>query len=216
MKIRSVEFAGAVAAPDAAPPGPLPQVAFSGRSNVGKSSLINTLLQRTRRKIAQVSGEPGKTRTINFYRVNDRFFLVDLPGFGYARVSRSRRKEWRRLVEGYLRRRRKLAGVVHLVDARHPPTRTDLEVMEFLGSVGLPVLVVLTKIDKLPRSRREGAVERAARILQVEPDQVLPFSARTGEGREELLEALEALLESTPEAAVEGEAAPEGRKEASP
>lgn len=194
MKIRQVEYAGTVATPDGPRPGDLPQVAFSGRSNVGKSSLINALLQRTRSKLAHVSATPGKTRALNFYRVNDRFFLVDLPGFGYARVPSAVREQWRKLIEGYLARERALKGVVHLVDARHGPMKSDLQMLEYLGTLEVPVLVVLTKIDKLKASQRAKALDGAMRVLCLDPEQVLPFSSRTGEGREALLEALRSLL----------------------
>lgn len=194
MKISTVEYAGTVATPDGPLPGDLPQVAFSGRSNVGKSSLINTLLRRTRSKIARVSSTPGKTQAVNFYVVNGRFYLVDLPGFGYARVPKGMRDAWRRLVEGYLARSEGLRGVVHLVDSRHEPTDLDLEMMDYLARLGVPALIVLTKIDKLNRSGREQAVERAAATLGVDRDQVLPFSSKSGEGRDVLLEALGELI----------------------
>ncbi len=195
MIIRSVEFAGAVATPGGPLPGNLPQVAFSGRSNVGKSSLINVILGRTRKKMAHVSSKPGKTQTLNFYRVNERFYLVDLPGFGYAKAPKAVREGWRGLVEWYLGREGELRGVVHLVDGRHPPSRLDLEMMEMLGGFGLPTLVLLTKIDRVPKGKRERTLEVAAGELGLDPDQVLLFSSRTGEGREDLLAALDDLLD---------------------
>ncbi|MDX1567046.1 MAG: ribosome biogenesis GTP-binding protein YihA/YsxC [Longimicrobiales bacterium] len=198
MKIRSVEFIRSVADPEGDIPTDLPQVAFSGRSNVGKSSLINRLLRRHKSKIAHVSTRPGKTRTLNFFRVNDRFYLVDLPGYGYAEVPEAMRESWRRLIEGYLEGSRGPRGVVHLVDARHDPTSLDVQMVEYLAGVGIPTLVVLTKIDKLKRSERVKVVENAAEKLSVDPDQVLPFSSKTGEGREALLDALDALLEADP------------------
>jgi GTP-binding protein len=191
-----VEFAGSVGSPDQPLPGNLPQVAFSGRSNVGKSSLINVLLGRTRKKLAHVSSKPGKTRTVNFYRVNDRFFLVDLPGFGYAKTSGSVREEWRRLVEWYLSRPQGLMGVVHLVDGRHPPFPPDREMMEYLGELGVPALVVLTKIDRVGKSKRPQALDTAGRDLGLDPEQLLAFSSRTKEGRDTLLAALDHLLPS--------------------
>jgi GTP-binding protein len=195
MKIRQVEYAGTVATPDGPRPGTLPQVAFSGRSNVGKSSLINALLQRTRSKLAHVSATPGKTRALNFYRVNDRFFLVDLPGFGYARVPTATREQWRSLIEGYLARETELKGVVHLVDARHGPQKSDLQMIEYLATLDVPVLVVLTKIDKLKASERKKAIDSATAELNLDAEQILPFSSRTGEGRDALLEAVASLLE---------------------
>ncbi|MGW8267994.1 MAG: ribosome biogenesis GTP-binding protein YihA/YsxC [Longimicrobiales bacterium] len=194
MIIRSVEFAGAVATTGGPIPGDLPQVAFSGRSNVGKSSLINVLLQRTRKKVAHVSARPGKTQTLNFYRVNDRFFLVDLPGFGYAKAPGPVREGWRKMVEWYLSEGDSLRGVVHLVDGRRPPTPLDLEMMEYLGEVGVPALVVLTKMDRVPKGKHQRTVESAAEALHLEPEQLLLFSSKTREGRDLLLEALEDLL----------------------
>jgi len=192
--IRSVEFAGSVASPKNPLPGELPQVAFSGRSNVGKSSLINVLLGRTRKKMAHVSSKPGKTQMLNFYRVNDRFFLVDLPGFGYARAPGPVRDSWRRLVEWYISRPEGIHGVVHLVDGRHPPSKLDQEMMEYLGGVGVPTLVILTKIDRVPKGKREKTVEVAASELNLDPEQLLSFSSKTGEGRDSLLAALDDLL----------------------
>ncbi len=194
MEVRTVEFAGSLFDPGAPVPGDLPQVAFSGRSNVGKSSLINVLLRRTRKKLARVSATPGKTRSLNFYLVNDRFFLVDLPGFGFAWASSRVRQSWRVLVEDYLIGEPKLRGVVHLVDARRDPTTTDFEMVEFLATRGLPTLVVLTKMDKLKRMAREGSVAAAVERLNIDEDQVLSFSSKTGEGRDELLTALDDLI----------------------
>lgn len=194
MNIRTVEFAGAVATAGGPLPGTLPQVAFSGRSNVGKSSLINVVLARTRKKVAHVSSKPGKTQTLNFYLVNEEFFLVDLPGFGYAKAPDPVRESWKRMVDWYLARGGELRGVVHLVDGRHPPSKLDREFMELLGGIGLPTLVILTKIDRVPKGKRQGALEAAARELGIDPDQLLPFSSKTGEGREDLLAALDELL----------------------
>lgn len=194
MLIRSVEYVGTVARPGQRPPGELPQIAFSGRSNVGKSSLINTLLGRSRSKLARVSATPGKTQALNYYRVNERFFLVDLPGYGYSRVPEPIRDAWQKLIDWYVRESGMVRGVVHLVDARHPPTPHDVTMMAYLAEVGVPSLVVLTKMDKLKRSERSRAIARAASDLAVADEQLVPFSARTGEGREALLGALEALL----------------------
>ncbi len=201
MKIKSVEYAGTIVHPGGEPPGSLPQVAFSGRSNVGKSSLINTLLRRTRKKIARVSGTPGKTQALNFYRVNDDFFLVDLPGFGYARVPDATRDAWAGLIEWYLAESGQVRGVVHLVDARHEPTKHDRRMVGYLAEVGLPTLVVLTKTDKLKRTERERSLARALATLDLDESQLLPFSSKTGEGRETLLEALDGLIGSGEDAA---------------
>ena len=194
MIIKTVDFAGSVASPKNPLPGNLPQVAFSGRSNVGKSSLINVLLRRTRKKVAHVSSKPGKTQMLNFYRVNDRFFLVDLPGFGYAKAPGPVRDSWKRLVEWYLSRDEGPCGVVHLVDGRHPPFPQDQEMMEYLGEIATPALVVLTKMDRVSHSKREKTVQVAAKELGLDPEQLLPFSSKTGEGRDSLLAALDELL----------------------
>ncbi len=194
MKVRVVEFAASLYVPGEPVPEELPQVAFSGRSNVGKSSLVNVLLKRTRKKLARVSGEPGKTQSLNFYRVNDHFFLVDLPGFGYAKVSAKVRASWKTLIEQYLEGERMLRGVVHLVDARHEPTATDRQMVSYLAERKLPTLVVLTKMDKLKKAQRQRAVATAMEQLGLDEDQLLPFSAKTGEGREDLLDALEGLV----------------------
>jgi GTP-binding protein len=201
LKLKSVEFAGAIARPGQDPPGTLPQVAFAGRSNVGKSSLINRLLERHRKEIARVSSSPGKTQEINFYRVraeldgvDDDFFLVDLPGYGFARAPKAVREAWRPLIQSYLGRNDELLGVVQLIDARHDPTPDDLQMIEYLSSIEMPTLFVLTKMDKLKNTDRARRLEKAPQQLGIDAEQVLPFSSTTGEGRDLLLESLEHLL----------------------
>ncbi len=203
MIIKSVEFAGAIGAPGGRhPPGALPQVAVSGRSNVGKSSLINTLLGRTRSRVARVSATPGKTREINFYRVRAgsaagaelAFDLVDLPGYGYARVPAELRGAWRPLIEGYLGKSRELRGVVQLLDIRHGPTPDDRKMLDYLASLRAPTVFALTKADKLARAERARQVARITRELGADAEQVVPVSTLSGEGRAELLDALEALI----------------------
>lgn len=199
MVIRSVEFAGSVVQPGREPPSKLPQIAFAGRSNVGKSSLINRLLGRPRRRVARVSASPGKTQALNFYEVNGSFYLVDLPGSGYARAPRAVRDAWSVLVRRFLSDSRELRGVVYLVDSRHPPTAGDREFVGYLAETGAPTLIALTKVDKLKaRVREAGIVRPAALELGVSEEQVVESSARTGEGADELLAALEALLEEGP------------------
>jgi len=193
--IRSLEFVGSVVEPSQPLPGDLPQVAFSGRSNVGKSSLINCLLERTRKKIARVSSQPGKTRSLNFYEVNGAFYLVDLPGYGYAKVPGPVRDSWKALVDGYLKREDGPKGVVHLVDSRYAPKKSDCAMIEFLAALSLPTLVVLTKIDKINKQAREVSAERARSDLEIDEDQLIQFSVKTRTGRDELLDALEGLLD---------------------
>lgn len=215
MKIHSVEFAGAIgqvgqAQPEAA--RGVAQVAFSGRSNVGKSSLINRLLGRTRTAIARVSAQPGKTQEINFYQVRtDRgeFFLVDLPGYGYAKVPQALRAKWQPLIHGFLSSSEELRGVVQLIDIRTGPTPDDLRSIEYLAELGAPVLFALTKADKLKRMKRDEAHRKVIAELGADPEQVVLFSALSGEGRDALLDSLEALLFPEDEAE-EAEAAEPG------
>lgn len=170
----------------------LPEIAFAGRSNVGKSSLINRLVNR--KKLARVSNTPGRTREINFFDVNGEFVLADLPGYGFARISREQRAAWRPLIEGYLRGSPTLKGVVQLLDVRHHPSDDDLQMLDFLAQVGTPTIVVATKIDKLRTAERGPRVEALAREAGVELEQLIPFSAETGEGRDELAEAIVGLV----------------------
>ena len=170
------------------PEATLPEVAFAGRSNVGKSSLLNRLVRR--KAFARVSRTPGRTREINFFRVNDRFVLVDLPGYGYARISKERKAAWRPMIESYLRLSPELRGIVQLLDVRREPSGEDAEMLDFLADVGVPVVVVVTKIDKLTRSAGAERVAEIARSLLLDPEQVIPFSAVTGEGRDDLASAV--------------------------
>ncbi|MFL5550590.1 MAG: ribosome biogenesis GTP-binding protein YihA/YsxC [Gemmatimonadaceae bacterium] len=194
LVIRSLEFIGPMATPTGwRPESKWPEVAFAGRSNVGKSSLLNKLVRRKR--FARVSNTPGRTREVNFFLVNDRFVLVDLPGYGYARISKERRAEWKPLIEGYLRSSKELRGIVQLLDVRHDPTDDDRQMLAFLASVGVPTMFALTKIDKLTANQRKARIAALLDLLEVSEDQVIPFSAVTGEGRDELAEAVVALVE---------------------
>jgi GTP-binding protein len=193
LVIRSLEFLGGMASVGGwRPPAELPEVAFAGRSNVGKSSLLNKLVHR--KKIARVSNTPGRTREVNFFKVNGTFVLVDLPGYGYARVSKERRAEWRPLIESYLRSTDQLRGVVQLLDSRHDATGDDLQMLNYLGEVGVPTIIVLTKIDKVAPKERQQRRAHIAAAIGADDDQVIAFSATTGEGRNELAEAIESLL----------------------
>jgi GTP-binding protein len=193
LVIRRLEFLGGQASVTGwKPVSALPEISFSGRSNVGKSSLLNSLVSR--KALARVSATPGKTREINFFRVNDAFHLVDLPGYGYARVSKTARQAWRPLIEGYLQTSQHLRGVVQLVDARHAPSPDDLRMMDFLASLGVPTIVVATKVDKLGRAERVPTLANLAAQLGIEDEQLIPFSARTGEGRDDLAQAVVSVL----------------------
>ena len=194
LVIRSLEFLGPMASADGwRPSNELPEVAFAGRSNVGKSSLLNRLVRR--KAFARVSNTPGRTREINFFKVNDRFVLVDLPGYGYAQISKARKAEWLPLIEGYLRHAPTLRGVVQLLDVRHAASNDDLQMLDFLADVGVPTIVVLTKIDKLRARELPERVRALATELQLDEEQMIPFSATTNAGRDELAQAVVALVE---------------------
>ena len=197
LVIRKLEFLGGMAAASGwRPESDLPEIAFAGRSNVGKSSLLNKLVGR--RSLARVSRTPGRTREINFFRVNDLFVLADLPGYGYARISKERKAEWRPLLEMYLAKTPRLAGVVQLLDMRREPSEDDRAMLDFLAEVEVPTIVALTKTDKLSKAAARERPGEIARALALETEQIIPFSAQTEEGRVELLEAITTLLGVVP------------------
>jgi GTP-binding protein len=193
LVIRHLEYLGPMATQEGwRPENALPEVAFVGRSNVGKSSLLNRLMRR--KAFARVSNTPGRTREIHFFNVNHQFVLADLPGYGYARISKARKAEWRPLIEGYLKGSPVLRGVVQLLDVRHDPTEDDFVMMDFLADLGVPTIVALTKIDKLTKRQAAERVQSLSTRLGLDADQTVPFSAHTGEGRDDLAAALMSLL----------------------
>ena len=193
LVIKSIEFLGPMATKGGwRPPVDLPEIAFAGRSNVGKSSLLNRMMRR--KSFARVSNTPGRTREINFFKVNETFVLADLPGYGYARISKARKAEWQPLIEGYLSESAVLGGVILLLDPRHDPTDDDRTMLDFLAELGVPTIVAATKIDKLKPLAAVERVRVLAERVGLDPDQIVPFSARTGEGRDELATALVELL----------------------
>lgn len=189
MKLRNVEFVSSATAPKHYPPADRPELAFAGRSNVGKSSLLNALLNR--KKLARTSKTPGRTRLINFFNVNDAMYLVDLPGYGYAKVSKSERKAWGVMLERYVRERENLVAVVVLLDIRRTPTGEDKQLFEALEHFGLECVVVLTKSDKLSKSQRFTRRSKVAKELGMKASRLVVFSSVTGEGRESLWRLLE-------------------------
>jgi GTP-binding protein len=192
--IRNLEFLGGMSERGGwRPPSDLPEIAFAGRSNVGKSSLLNTLVRR--KSFARVSRTPGRTREINFFRVNNGFLLVDLPGYGYARISKEKKSEWRPLIAAYLKRTSQLRGIVLLLDIRREPTDDDRAMLDFLAEVEVPTIVALTKTDKLSKAAAHARAAEISKALALDADQVIPFSAVTGAGRVELLEAIVQLVE---------------------
>ena len=192
MKITSAEFLKSVYPKDDYPPARYPEVAFAGRSNVGKSSLINTLVNR--KGLARISSTPGKTQSINFYLVNRSICLVDLPGYGYAKVPKQMRKQWSPLIEDYCRKRKNLRGVVIIIDARIGPTPLDISLIQWLRGLSLPALIVLTKADKLSKNKMAQAMRQTAAILSLDPEQICLFSAHTGQRKKELWQGIMHLL----------------------
>ena len=172
----------------------VPEIAFAGRSNVGKSSLLNLLTNR--KSLARVSGAPGKTRTINFYRINDEFRIVDLPGYGYAKISKSIYENWGDMMEEYFQNRQGLKKVVQLVDIRHAPSALDVQMYEYLRHYGLDGLVVATKADKVSRNEMQKCMKTIRQTLKLGPDDlVIPVSALKRQGHDNLLAEIEKLLE---------------------
>ena len=193
MKITKSDIEAVAVKPSQYPPDNLKEIAFAGRSNVGKSSLLNLLTGR--KKLAKVSGSPGKTRTINFYLINDAFRIVDLPGYGYAKVSKSMSQEWGGMIEQYLQTRQNLLKVVQLVDIRHEPSKQDVEMYEYLRYYGLDGIVVATKADKVSRNQIPKQIKQIRKTLTLgEDDIVTPVSALKRTGYEELLDVIEGLL----------------------
>lgn len=193
MKIVSAEFLASAIAPGQYPRRPLPEIAFAGRSNVGKSSLINTLVHR--KSLVKTSATPGKTQAINFFVVNQHFVLVDLPGYGYAKVPRAVQANWRPMIETYLRERATLRAVVHIVDLRHPPTEQDRQLRVWLLHHRHMTITVATKADQVARSQRATCVEVIRQGLALAPEEsLLLFSSQSREGRFPLWGCLETLL----------------------
>lgn len=170
------------------------EVAFAGKSNVGKSSLINALMNR--KSLARTSAQPGKTQTINFYNINDELYFVDLPGYGYARANESVKAKWGKMIEDYLHRSQKLQAVFLLIDIRHEPSANDRNMYEWITAHGFHPIIIATKLDKINRSQVAKQVKMIKQSLHVLPGTLLiPFSAQTKQGREEIYELLDSLLE---------------------
>lgn len=170
-----------------------PEVAFAGKSNVGKSSLINALMQR--KALARTSAQPGKTQTINFYNINNVMYLVDLPGYGYARAAQSEKEKWGQMIENYLHQSRQLRAVFLLIDIRHAPSANDKQMYDWILYQGYDPIIIATKLDKINRSQVAKQVKLIRTELGVKPGtQILPFSAQTKQGREEIWELMETLV----------------------
>jgi len=193
MKINEAELKAAAYSEKDFPPWEYPEISFIGRSNVGKSSLLNSLIGR--KNLARISSTPGKTRGLYFYLLNKKICFVDLPGYGYAKVSKKERERWAPIIEDYLANRPNFRGCLHLIDSRHEPTEDDKLMSDWLRVHTIPTITVATKADKISRGaliRQLGLIGKGLGLF--EDDLLLPFSARSGAGREDLWKAIEALI----------------------
>jgi len=195
VKISSARFIKSATEPDDFPRDQRPEIAFCGRSNIGKSSLLNTLTDA--RGLARTSSSPGRTQTINFFLVDDRIYFVDLPGYGYAKVPKSVKETWGAMVEGYLQHRKQLKLAIMLVDSRMPPTDSDTLMKRWLDHHGIANVVVLTKVDKISRNQLNQALRTSAKVLDTK--EIIPFSAVTGFGKEQLLTRIRTALDHIPQ-----------------
>ncbi|GAK31267.1 GTP-binding protein [Weissella oryzae SG25] len=194
MEVHNVELTISAVQPSQYPEGDLPEIAFVGRSNVGKSSLTNTLINR--KAFARTSSQPGKTQTLNFYKVEEQVYFVDVPGYGYAKVSKQSREKWGQMIEKYLSERPQLKGVVSLVDARHAPSEEDIAMYNWLTYFGIPVLVVATKADKISRGKWNKAESQIKHSLEFDAtaSDFEMFSSQTKFGKENVWDWIEARM----------------------
>lgn len=192
MVIKKVSLETVIGVTSKIPDNQLPEIAFAGKSNVGKSSLINALMNR--KSLARTSAQPGKTQTINFYNINDELYFVDLPGYGYAKVSQQEKEKWGKMIEKYLHRSKVLQAVFLLVDIRHEPSANDRQMYEWILANGYHPIVIATKLDKINRSQIAKQVKLVKQGLGVDKDTiVIPFSAETKQGREEIYALIDQL-----------------------
>jgi GTP-binding protein len=194
IKVNNAKYVLTAVKPDQYPKPPLPAIVLLGRSNVGKSSLINTLARR--HSLARVGASPGKTRTINFYSLTEGWYLVDLPGYGYAKVAQTERAAWHRMIETFMAKYEGQKFYLQLVDIRHEPSALDREMWELLVASGEPCGIIATKADKLSGNQRQKSLSVIAKTLAVPKDEILVFSSVSGLGREDLLAAIEGCLEA--------------------
>lgn len=192
MIVRSAKFVQSLSVLKEFPGQGLPEIAMAGKSNVGKSSLINSLTRRS--GLARTSSEPGKTRLVNLFLINDAFFLVDLPGYGFAKASKQEKSKWAGMIEGYLQNSENLRRVFLLVDLRHPPTSDDQMMVEYLRHYDIPFTVVATKADKLSGAQRGRNIPVICRALAVQPWEILTYSSKDGTGRDALLDMIEKVI----------------------
>lgn len=195
MKISSARFVKSATQPDDFPRDQRPEIAFCGRSNIGKSSLLNTLTNT--QGLARTSSSPGRTQTINFFLIDDRIYFVDLPGYGYAKVPKVVKEKWGGMIEGYLRDREQLKLALMLIDSRMPPMDSDMMMKKWLDHHGIPNAVVLTKIDKISRNQLNQALRTGARMLNTK--EIIPFSAVTHSGKNEILARIRTAVDHIPQ-----------------
>ena len=194
MKVHNAEIVISAVSPKQYPETDLPEIALAGRSNVGKSSFINTLIDR--KNLARTSGKPGKTQTLNFYLIENALHFVDVPGYGYAKVSKTESAKLGEMIETYIASRKQLRAVVSLVDIRHDPSKEDIQMYEFLKYYNIPVIVVATKADKIPRGKWNKHTSAIKKKLDFDPeDTFILFSSETKKGKEEAWAAIEAAIE---------------------
>ena len=199
MVIKNVELETVCGVTSTLPENTLPEVAFAGKSNVGKSSLINALMMR--KSLARTSAQPGKTQTINFYNINKEIYLVDLPGYGYAKASEKEREAWGQMIERYLNTSEKLRAVFLLVDIRHAPSANDKQMFEWMAYVGYDPIVIATKLDKIKRSQRDKQIKLIRQGLGADKDTIIvPFSAETKQGRDIIWDFMDQVIENEEEA----------------
>ncbi|MCR5345194.1 MAG: ribosome biogenesis GTP-binding protein YihA/YsxC [Lachnospiraceae bacterium] len=193
MKIKNVALETVCGVTSVLPENIHPEVAFAGKSNVGKSSLINALMQR--KALARTSAQPGKTQTINFYNVNDEIYFVDLPGYGYAKVSQAEKEKWGKMIEKYLHNSKQLKAVFLLIDIRHEPSTNDVNMYEWMKFQGFAPIVIATKADKINRSQLPKQLKVVRTGLKMDKDGILiPFSAETKAGRDEIYEIIDSII----------------------
>ncbi|ANZ99741.1 MULTISPECIES: ribosome biogenesis GTP-binding protein YihA/YsxC [Carnobacterium] len=194
MDVHKADIVISAVSPAQYPSTGLPEIALAGRSNVGKSSFINRMINR--KGLARTSGKPGKTQTLNFYIIEEQFYFVDVPGYGYAKVSKTERAKWGQMLETYLTQRDTLKAVLSVVDLRHAPSSEDVQMYEFLKYYELPVIVVATKADKIPRGKWNKHIKIVKDTLNFdENDEFIMFSSETGEGKEEAWNVIEKYLD---------------------
>ena len=192
MMIKKAKFLLSQSRFESFPQQGMPEIAMAGKSNVGKSSLINSLTRHS--KLARTSSEPGKTRLINYYAINEDFLLVDLPGYGFARAPKSEQDKWAQMIEGYLTGSQQLKHVFHLVDIRHAPTREDQMMTEYLRHYDIPFTVIATKADKLSKAQRSRSIPVICRTLVVQPWEIMTYSSEDLTGRDALLDKIDEIL----------------------